>query len=616
MRAPKSPAGAAFFKALKPRLQTTNLSHLPSLLLMAEPLAVEIPSDDEDVSCPSQLQKKKRKNSIRTPLLILDDDDSTPSKPTPSFSPSFVPETPFSNPFQEDASIVKCTASDPRTRLASAKKFSGFAGLICLESDNEFECHSPCQSSKENETRISNFGRAEHSKKSVMESSSIPESAEGNNTGLCFPTEGVLAGPSSTHSPRRTTNIIQIVGDSPRCSDHSSEDAVPQVHYDHNKENAILEQVGDAIKQKDKRVAVNAEKKRRRDEEVARKQQLKEERKLKREQEKLQKETLKAEAAEMRKLQKEKEKWEKGKFAVKSVVAEIDTKVVEIGSIGGHLLSRLAEKGLTFRVTSNPIESSILWKMSVPDQISQLTLKGSEVPYVLLVYEAEEFCNLILNESLIDHVRKVQRQFPSYTICYVTNRLMAYINKREQVQYKNPMSVNGWRRPPVEEVLSKLTTHFESVHSRQCIDEAELAEHVVGLTCSLATCQFRKKLTRLSVNANGSLIPKDFIDKHLIKKSVWLKALIAIPKVQPRFAIAIWKKYPTMRSLLNAYMDPSKSVHEKEFLLKDLMTEGPLGREDRRVGEVCSKRVYRILMAQNGNMKTDDVEDGADFFGC
>lgn len=35
---------------------------------------------------------------------------------------------------------------------------------------------------------------------------------------------------------------------------------------------------------------------------------------------------------------------------------------------------------------------------------------------------------------------------------------------------------------------------------------------------------------------------------------------MAIPKVQPRFAIAIWKKYPTMKSLLRVYMDPSKSV--------------------------------------------------------
>ena len=54
-------------------------------------------------------------------------------------------------------------------------------------------------------------------------------------------------------------------------------------------------------------------------------------------------------------------------------------------------------------------------------------------------------------------------------------------------------------------------------------------------------------------------------------------------------------------------------MHEKEFLLKDLPTEGLVG-EDRRLGEVCSKRVYIILMAMCVSIKTDDVVDGADFF--
>ncbi|KAL9668985.1 hypothetical protein QQ045_006526 [Rhodiola kirilowii] len=92
-----------------------------------------------------------------------------------------------------------------------------------------------------------------------------------------------------------------------------------------------------------------------------------------------------------------------------------------------------------------------------------------------------------------------------------------------------------------------------------------------------------------------------------------LKALVAIPKVHPRFAMAIWKKYPTMRSLQSVYMDPSKTVHEKEILLKDLTLDGLLG-DQRRLGEVCSKRMYRILMAQSPSIKTDDVELGADFF--
>ncbi|GLU20346.1 hypothetical protein SLE2022_365500 [Rubroshorea leprosula] len=136
----------------------------------------------------------------------------------------------------------------------------------------------------------------------------------------------------------------------------------------------------------------------------------------------------------------------------------------------------------------------------------------------------------------------------------------------------------------VLQVLAKLTTHYARMHSRQCVDEAELAEHV-GLTSSLASCQYQKKLTRLSVNANGSLVPKVSVYKNLIKESLWLKALLAIPKVQPRFALAIKEKYPTMKSLLQVYMDPRKSVHEKEFLLEDLPVDGRVDTE-RRLGEV------------------------------
>lgn len=251
--------------------------------------------------------------------------------------------------------------------------------------------------------------------------------------------------------------------------------------------------------------------------------------------------------------------------------------------------------------------------MTVPEELSQISAEGTGVPYLLLVYEAEDFCKLITSATVMDQVSHVRQLYPHYTVCFTTNRLMAYINKREQSQYKDPNKYTGWKRPPVEEILAKLTTHFTRVHSRLCVDEAELAEHVTGLTSSLASCQFRKKLTRLSVNANGSLLPKDCTDRNLIKKNTWLKVLIAIPKVQPRFAIAIWKQYPTMKSLLSVYMDPSKSVHEKEFLLKDLTTEGLLG-DDRRLGEICSKRVYRVLMAQCGSIKTEDVENGADSF--
>lgn len=60
----------------------------------------------------------------------------------------------------------------------------------------------------------------------------------------------------------------------------------------------------------------------------------------------------------------------------------------------------------------------------------QFSSNSDDIPYVLLVVEAEEFCNLVINETLMEHVSHVRSRYPSHTICYVTNRLMAYINKR------------------------------------------------------------------------------------------------------------------------------------------------------------------------------------------
>ncbi|KAF5745180.1 crossover junction endonuclease EME1B-like [Tripterygium wilfordii] len=588
---------------------------------MSDPIILS--DGEEGQSTPSTpcafSSKKPRTEPDPIPTVFVVDDDPTPQKPgLNSSTPSFVAETPMSDvsivkcttvsfdpqirvkdsypklsssPYfvvdspMSDVSSVKCTrvSSDPQARVSiSGQKYTGTDGLICLESDNESESAS--------------------AKEKWIENGLLGSEVDNN-------------GESGLLGSYGASNLSQM-------SDHSSAQPAfspEQVHGYSGKENLSAEEMmGNIVKQK-RKTEGNAEKNRTR-EPLGNKRMTKEERiclmkekKFKKEQEKLHKAALKAEAAELKKVEKEKQKWGKGKFALKSIVAEIDTKILELGSVGGYLLTRLAEKGITFRVTSNPIERSIVWTMNAPEHITQLCPKGIEIPYVLLAYEADEFCNLIASESLLDHVAGVQNHYPSYTVCYLTNRLMAYINKREKENYKNPANDHGWRRPPVEEVLAKLTTQFARVHSRQCTDEAELAEHIVGLTCSLASCQFRKKLTCLSVSANGSLIPKDATDRNLIKKSLWLKALIAIPKVQPRFAIAIWKKYPTMKSLLSVYMDPSISEHDKEFMLKDLMTEGLLG-GDRRLGEVCSKRVYRILMARSGSIKTDDVEDGADFF--
>ncbi|KAF5790663.1 putative ERCC4 domain-containing protein [Helianthus annuus] len=624
-------------------IKSLEFHHFPNAFKfeMWNPITVNIISDDETTPRPLQSKKQRTNFNSNPATVFIIDDEPTPAKSTTTRStPSVVPETPSVVP---ETPMVRCSnsVSDPQLKFSSSPgpkssagpetpsvvpetpmvesyvplvrcnnsvsdpqlKFSSSpgpkpSGLICLESDEESEGSGSCP------------GRPHQSK---------PVTLEVEN-GFAKPStcaESLILRDSSSSPP--------IVQDHlPQVSDHSEEDDIMDLTSesipafdDFGNDDIILPLASKNNSTKDKTTGLANKKKnagaRNTKEEKAR---LMNERKQQKEQEKLEKIALKAQAAEMKKMQKEIERWEKGKFAQQSIVAKIDTKVVEQGSIGGQLLTRLAEKGIAFQITSNPVERSIIWTMSVPENIAQGLTRGTHIPYVLLVFEAEEFCHLAVDDDgchLMDHVSRVQSIYPSHTLCYLTNRLLAYINKREQEHYKNPANNSGWSRPPVEKLLSKFTTHFVGVHSRLCMDESELAEHVVGLTCSLASCQFRKKLTRLSVNANGSLISKDATDRALIKKSTWLKALVAIPKVQPRFAVAIWKKYPTMKSLLSVYMDPTRSEREKELLLANLITEGLVG-DNRRLGEICSKRVYRILMAQSGSTKTDDVENGADFF--
>jgi crossover junction endonuclease EME1 len=54
----------------------------------------------------------------------------------------------------------------------------------------------------------------------------------------------------------------------------------------------------------------------------------------------------------------------------------------------------------------------------------------SEVPYILFVLQAEEFCNRINNGAFWNHVLEVRNHYPTFTICYVTNKLMKYIKDR------------------------------------------------------------------------------------------------------------------------------------------------------------------------------------------
>lgn len=66
----------------------------------------------------------------------------------------------------------------------------------------------------------------------------------------------------------------------------------------------------------------------------------------------------------------------------------------------GSLLTRFSEKGLKYRITSNPIAKTILWTMKYPEHISEVISRNCitklfyKVQYCVSIYVRLHFCYL------------------------------------------------------------------------------------------------------------------------------------------------------------------------------------------------------------------------------
>ncbi|CAA7019853.1 unnamed protein product [Microthlaspi erraticum] len=354
-------------------------------------------SDGEDQTTPlPSLSKRARKEPISA--ILISDSDPTPQKQPPesSSTPLFVPDTPF----PDDFSVVKCR------QAVISNRDDKFSGKRVISLDSEFEDSPQPETSKKYGPVLADFreqcrglesgfsdadcseanyenariperssGKRVISLDSVFKDSSRPETSRKYEP-FREPHHRLDSRFSDADSIEASTKIIESNIDDNTNWMHEvsfppslTSDTI-EVDSDQEKENISIEKMARKKQiRSHKSTALPGEALPKKQLSKEEKIHAMEEKKLRKEQEKLQKAALKAEEAQRKKLEKEMQKWEKGKLALKSIVAEIDTKLVE-GSIGGLLLSRFSEKGITFRVAPNPIERSIVWTMTIPEDIA------------------------------------------------------------------------------------------------------------------------------------------------------------------------------------------------------------------------------------------------------
>lgn len=116
------------------------------------------------------------------------------------------------------------------------------------------------------------------------------------------------------------------------------------------------------------------------------------------------------------------------------------------------------------------------------------------------------------------------------------------------------------------------------------------------------------QFSTLDSHANESLDAAGKRRRTKTPAQVWAAALMKIPRVAEKEAMAIVLKYPTMMSLMVAYDDPSLSESDKRKLLKGLDCVGThRGAQVRKLGEVISARVYEMFRPRDSDDEGDQV---------
>lgn len=258
-----------------------------------------------------------------------------------------------------------------------------------------------------------------------------------------------------------------------------------------------------------------------------------------------------------------------------------------------------------------------------------------------------------LRSTLRAFKTKLQSHGPNHAISLLVTNVEGACTLRERRDFRTNGAVAGFSKAPIENALARIYARvYVDVRLTAAPDVKMACEHVVNMHRAWAEKPYVQETTVLSILGHnggkgtaavqaaleaafvagksaapdGTIYESQALDSQFSqdvdagfghgagpgvrrKKSpaqVWASALMKIPRLVEKEAIAIVKRYPTMAALMAAYEDPSVSEAEKKKLLKGLDCVGThAGATSRKVGDVISARVYEMFRPRDD----DDVGD-------
>lgn len=83
----------------------------------------------------------------------------------------------------------------------------------------------------------------------------------------------------------------------------------------------------------------------------------------------------------------------------------------------------------------------------------------------------------------------------------------------------------------------------------------------------------------------------------------YISFLMCIPGVSENKAIGIARVFPTLKSLMEMFLNEKMSEKEKLAMIRDIEVNQTMGDKNKKLGKVLAERVFKMLMSANPNIQ-------------
>ncbi|KAK3986217.1 crossover junction endonuclease eme1 [Cladorrhinum sp. PSN332] len=280
----------------------------------------------------------------------------------------------------------------------------------------------------------------------------------------------------------------------------------------------------------------------------------------------------------------------------------------------------LGDLKLEVNTIPSPVVNVVRWRRKVDSEFDPVLNRYEPVPprkerekYTMVILEAQEFVNTVLEKTLTAHVQKMKTHFPEATsgyLIYLIEGLEPYLrktrsarNRQFQTAVRNNLDSSSVSLPSSDTYISEdlvegALLELQLMHSvliHHTNTAAETSRQISVFTEHISTAPYRRQKEQTNDENAGFCMDTGQVKTGEDNKDTYIKMLQEISHVTKSVAYGIANEFETVSKLVKGFEVGGDQV--LQGVRKSANKDGTFS--DRLVGGILSKRVGRVFTGRD-----------------